>query len=100
MGNFYVNYTVRGSSPGAVAAVLAGRSSAVVTSQQGNAIVVFDKQSDEQAEDVIANLASRLSLDLKCPVLAILNHDDDILWYRLYASGEMIDESQFDAGLF
>jgi len=99
MGNFYVNYTVRGSSPTTVAAILAGRS-AVVTSAQPNTIVVFDKESDEQSEDVIANLACRLSHDLSCPVLAVLNHDDDILWYRLYAKGEVLDDYNSTPGYF
>jgi hypothetical protein len=91
MGNFYVNYTLRGPSQQLVAMALAGRS-AIVTPIQNNCVVVFDEQSDEQHQEIIADLASQLSGILGCPLLAVLNHDDDILWYQLYLSGELVDE--------
>ncbi len=91
MGNFYTNYTLRGPSPQAVAAALAGRA-ALVTPAQNGCVVVFDEKSEEQNPEVIADLVTRLSCELHCPVLAVLNHDDDILWYRLYLSGELGDE--------
>lgn len=91
MGNFYVNYTLRGPAPQAVAAVLAGRASVVSPSQNG-CVVVFDEESDAQNEEVIAELASRLSGRLKCPLLAVLNHDDDILMYKLFLNGDLMDE--------
>jgi hypothetical protein len=91
MGNFYTNYTLRGPSQQGVAKALAGRS-AIVTPQQDGCVVVFDEQSDDQNAEVIADLARDLSGELRCPVLAVLNHDDDILWYQLYLSGELADE--------
>lgn len=99
MGNFYVNYTLRGPGQSAVAAVLAGRS-AVVTPAQDNCVVVFDEESDEQNQEIIAELASQLSGKLRCPLLAVLNHDDDILWYQLYLSGELVDEYDSAPGYF
>ena len=101
MGNFYTNYTLRGPSQQAVAGALAGRS-AIVTPAQDGCVVVFDEQSDDQDSAVITELASRLSREFRCPVLAVLNHDDDILWYQLYLGGELADEydsapSYFDA---
>ena len=83
MGNFYTNYTLRGPSQQAVAAALAGRS-AIVTHEQDGCVVVFDEASEDQGQEVITGLASRLSRELSCPVLAVLNHDDDIFWYQLY----------------
>jgi hypothetical protein len=91
MGNFYTNYTLRGPSQEAVAKALSGRS-AIVTPQRDGCVVVFDEQSDEQDLEVITGLARDVSGELRCPVLAILNHDDDILWYQLYLSGELSDE--------
>ena len=91
MGNFYTNYTLRGPSQQTVAKALSGRS-AIVTPAQDNCVVVFDEESDNQDVRIIAALASRLSNEANCPVLAILNHDDDILWYRLYLSGELAGE--------
>jgi hypothetical protein len=91
MGNFYTNYTLRGPSQQGVAKALTGRS-AIVTPQQDGCVVVFDEQSDEQNMDVLTDLARDLSGELRCPVLAVLNHDDDILWYQLYLIGELSDE--------
>jgi len=99
MGNFYTNYTVRGPSQQAVAKALAGRT-AIVTPAQDGCVVVFDEQSEEQDQAVIADLAACLSRELACPVLAVLNHDDDILWYQLYNSGELADEYDSSPGYF
>src|ERR1700722_105533 len=91
MGSFYTNYTLRGLSQQAVAAALAGRS-AIVTPEQDGCVVVFDEESDQQNSEIIAELAARLSTGFGCPLLAVLNHDDDILWYQLYVNGELMDE--------
>ena len=99
MGNFYTNYTLRGPSQKAITAALAERS-AIVTPAQNGCAVVFDEQSDGQDSAVIVELASRLSRELRCAVLAILNHDDDILWYQLYLGGELVDEYDSSPGYF
>jgi len=99
MGNFYTNYTLKGPSQQTVAAALAGRS-AIVTPVRDGCVVVFDQASDDQDSAVIAELASRLSQRFSCPVLAVLNHDDDIFWYQLYLSGELADEYDSSPGYF
>lgn len=99
MGNFYVNYTLRGVSQKAVAAALAGRS-AIITPDQNGCVVAFDEESDTQDGKVITELGSRLSRVLSCPVLAVLNHDDDILWYQLFESGVVTDEYDSSPGYF
>ncbi len=99
MGNFYTNYTLRGPSQRAAAEVLAGRS-AIVTPAENGCVVVFDKESDDQNQEVMAELASRLSGTLQCPLLAVLNHDDDILWYQLYLNGGLVDEYDSAPGYF
>jgi hypothetical protein len=82
---------LKGPSQQAVVGKLTSRK-AVVTPEHEGCVVVFDEQSDDQDQEVIADLASQLSSELQCPVLAMLNHDDDILWYRLYENGELSDE--------
>lgn len=99
MGNFYTNYTLRGPGPQTVATVLAGRS-AIVTSAHNGCVVVFDEEADEQDTHVISELAGRLSRELSCPVLAVLNHDDDIFWYQLYLNGALTDEYDSSPGYF
>jgi len=99
MGNFYTNYTLRGPSQQSVAGALAGRS-AIVTPAQDGCVVVFDEESDQQNQEIITELASRLSGQFRCPLLAVLNHDDDILWYQLYLSGELVDEYNSAPGYF
>jgi hypothetical protein len=91
MGNFYTNYTLRGPSQQSVAEALAGRS-AIVTPAQDGCVVIFDEESDDQNQEIIAELAARLSGKFRCPLLAVLNHDDSIFWYQLYLDGELVDE--------
>ncbi len=91
MGNFYVNYTVKGPDQKAVATAMKGRN-AIVTPVQNGCIVVYDEESDEQDLDTISHLASQLSHRFECPLLAVLNHDDDILWYQLFLNGELVDQ--------
>ena len=78
---------------------MAGRS-ALVTLAHDGCVVVFDEESDEQNDEIIAELASRLSGQLRCPLLAVMNHDDSILWYQLYLSGELLDEYNSAPGYF
>lgn len=91
MGNFYVNYTIRGVSQADAAAAMAGRR-AIIPPALGDAVVIFDKASDKQDEAVISKLAGKLSVELSKPVLAVLNHDDDILWYQLLVTGQIADQ--------
>ncbi len=99
MGNFYVNYTLRGVTQEAVAKALAGRT-CIVTASANATVVAFDEESDNQDQQVISSLATELSQKLRCPVLAVLNHDDDILWYQLYKDGELQDEYDSSPGYF
>jgi hypothetical protein len=91
MGNFYTNYALPGVTQSAVVAALAGRR-AIVTPSVNKVVVVFDEQSESQDTAVITALAAELSAKCKCPVLAILNHDDDILWYGLFTDSKLSDE--------
>jgi len=70
---------------------MAGRPAFVAPTHAG-CVVVFDEESDKQDQEIIAELASKLSGQFRCPLLAVLNHDDSILWYQLYQRGELMDE--------
>lgn len=99
MGSFYVNYTVRHPDAKAVAAALRGRAAMVTPSQNGN-VVVYDEASDDQDQEVIVGLGTSLSKTLQCAVLAVLNNDDDVLWYRLFEKGKLVDHYDSDPGYF
>ncbi len=99
MGNFYTNFTLGGVDQLAAAKELAGRS-CLVTPAVNNSVVVFDSASEKQDQREIASLAEMLSQRLKCAVLAVLNHDDDILWYQLYSKGQLEDEYNSTPGYF
>ena len=90
MGNTYVNYTLRGPSQQAVVGAMAGRS-AIVSPAQNGFVVVFDEES-EQTSDSITEFGSNLSGVLHCAVLAVFVYDDDVLYYRLFEHGELVDE--------
>ena len=98
MGNFYVNYTICHPDAGAVADALQGRSAFVTPAHHG-CVVAYEAESDNQDQSIITELGMSLSSELECAVLAVLNHDDDILWYRLFVNGEAEDEYDSAPGL-
>ncbi|WP_165252606.1 hypothetical protein [Paludisphaera soli] len=101
MGNFYVNFSVKGADPRKVAEALAraGRR-AIVTPSRGGFVVVYDEEADTQATAPILAVGAALSRDLDARVLAVLNHDDDVLDYWLFADGEIADSYCSDPDYF
>lgn len=93
MGNFYTNVTLRGPDEAAVVeAVKAAGYLAYISPTVSGYTMVCEERSDEQDEDVWNEVPRRLSQELQCPALAVLNHDDDIFSYVLYRNGELLDE--------
>lgn len=93
VGNFYTNVTVRGAAQPAIIEVLRelGRR-AIVTPAVNGFTTVCDKESESQDQHIVGSVALTLSARLQCPAWAILNHDDDVLWYQLYDRGQLADE--------
>ncbi len=93
MGNFYVNVTVRGPRQSEVADWLkAGGFEAFVSPTQRGLTTVYEVLCDSQNDEHIRAFAGSLSQALGCPALAVLNHDDDVLWYGLYQAGVLDHE--------
>jgi hypothetical protein len=91
MGRFYTNITLSGPSGDAVASALRGRNlRAVVTPTVNAKTVVFDAASESQ-DGGLYELAAALSLDLACVAFAVANHDDSVLYFRVFDNGELID---------
>ena len=96
MGNFYTNVTLRGPEQDEVLGALSGRK-AFVSPRVNEYVLVYDERSEDQDKEVF-RLATSLTRRFACLALAVLNHDDDVLWIRLYRSGAMIDEYLSDPG--
>jgi hypothetical protein len=92
MGNFYVNHTVRAPQDRVVAALRAAGRTAFVGPTTNGYTVVCDHDSDSQHEGAITALGRELSAELRCPLVAFLNHDDDILCYWVYDKGRLVEE--------
>jgi hypothetical protein len=101
VGNFYVNFTTRGPDQSAVAdALRAARRKGFIAPTTGGLTVFFDEQADTQDDSIVKALGSQVSRDLDAPVLAVLNHDDDILCYWLFTGGKLVDEYNSCPGYF
>ena len=93
MGSFYTNVTLRHAAVDEVVRALeaAGRSAFVSPAVNG-CCVVFDAAAEEQDAAELERLVKPLSKRLRCAALAVLIHDDDLLYYALFESGRMTDE--------
>lgn len=91
MGSFYTSHMVRGPSQAEVLAFLRGRPAYVSQSQNG-VVTVLDQACESQNGAALSAVASGLSEHFRCAVLAVLNHDDDVLYFELYANGGKTDE--------
>lgn len=101
MGSFYVNSTLCGPSQEEVASYLGEKKRAAYVSPTVKGFTtVFDAECDTQKTEAIEDLSALLSARFKCPVLSVLNHDDDILVYWLYNDGVLIDQYNSCPGYF
>ncbi|MGH9888385.1 MAG: hypothetical protein ACREBE_22815 [bacterium] len=93
MGSFYTNVTVRTADQDSVVAYLTERGRrAFVSRPDGDALVVFDRDTEAQDYAVLRDLAEDLARRFACTALAVMNHDDDVLLYALCRNGQLIDE--------
>ena len=99
MGSFYTNHTVRGPSQAELLDWLRDRPAFVSKSERGLS-VVLDAECEDQDGEVLASLAADISGQMNCHVLAVLNHDDDVLYFELYENGEKIDEYNSSPAFF
>lgn len=100
MGNFYVNHTVRAEQGRVVELLNASKRTAFVSTTTSGPTVVFDKQCDDQDEAAIVELGRLLSAQLASPVLAVLNHDDDVFAYWLFENDTLLESYNSDPDYF
>jgi hypothetical protein len=73
---------------------------AYVSKCEGGLSVVLDAECEDQDGEVLSGLASEMSAKFSCHVLAVLNHDDDVLYFELYENGNKIDEYNSSPAFF
>ena len=101
MGSFYVNFSVKEAESRQVAdALKRGGRRAIVTPSRGGYVVAYDDEADRQAIQPILAVGRLLSREVGRPVLAVLNHDDDILCYWLFTGGELVDSYNSNPAAF
>jgi hypothetical protein len=90
MGLFYSNFTLYGPDHQKVAdAVRRMRRMAYVSPTVNRFTTVYDREAEQQDFDVIELVGRELSLDLECPVIGAVLHDDDVLYYWLFRNGDV-----------
>ena len=93
MGSFYTNITLRTADQKRVIDALGAASrTAFVSHPERGCIVVYDSDTEDQDSDGLKELGDTLSAALRCPALAVLIHDDDVLLYTLHENGTVVDE--------
>ena len=64
---------------------------ALVAMSYGDLTVIYDRESERQDGSAYPFM-EQLTKELNCVGLYVTNHDDSVLYYRLYKSGEIIDD--------
>lgn len=101
MGNFYVSFTALHSDRVAIATWLRTANRKAFVGPTSNGMTVFyDEISDSQDDSQIKHVGSTVSKDLNVTVLAVLNHDDDVLCFWLFENGTLVDEYNSCPGYF
>ena len=98
MGSFYTNITLMNATAFAAMReiVTLGRDAFVADVPPG--CVVYDRHCETQDTEVLAALAERLASRLDALALAVLNHDDDVLWLQLYDRADLVTEYSNSGG--
>jgi hypothetical protein len=92
VGNFYTSITLRGASADRVVQVMTDLGRDAYVFSDDRTVVVYDRESEEQDTEVLAALAERLATETSCVAFAVLDHDDDVLWFQLYDRDELVAE--------
>jgi hypothetical protein len=91
MGNFYTNVTLRTTERQAVIEYMRAQGRPCFVSPIFRGFTtIYDRLCEEQDVHDLETLAADLSSQFHCSALAVLNHDDDVLWIGLARDGEWV----------
>jgi hypothetical protein len=89
---FYAyNIAIKGPSQAEIASCFEAQGEIGVVTPQENGVAIFSS-GNCLMKDRIEQYARLMSQQFDCPVLAMHNYDDSVLWYQLIADGEILDE--------
>ena len=93
MGNFYANISLRTQNRDLVVETLRElRRVAFVSHSTNRWLVVYDRDIETAEPEDVGELAAHLSSVCGSIAVPVSDYDDDILWFRVYDSGRLIDE--------
>lgn len=92
MGQFYTNITVKGPKQQVIGEAIAQLERYALVSPTCNQLTVVYDRDGENQDGSINDLAQHLSQHLRCVAFAVTNHDDSVLYYRLFKDGDLIDQ--------
>ncbi|HEY9732982.1 MAG TPA: YbaB/EbfC family nucleoid-associated protein [Drouetiella sp.] len=95
MGNFYSNITLSTDDRDKVIAFLIEQKRHTFVYPTDRFICVFPKH-----DSALFEMALKLSDECKCAAFAVMIHDDDVLVYKLFDSGNLLDEYNSSPGYF
>ncbi len=95
MGNFYSNITLSTDDKDQVIEFLIKRKCHTFVYPIDEFICVFPKH-----DSFLFELAEQLSDAMRCAAFAVMIHDDDLLIYKLFQSGKLLDEYNSFPGYF
>lgn len=90
MGNFYVNFSVKGTKADEIASRASSLTrDAFISEPEGNWHCVVAAETDEQDQDVISQFGKTLSQG-GATVVSALNHDDGLIILEVFENGEAV----------
>ncbi len=95
MGNFYSNITLTIDQRDKVIDFLVEEKRHTFVYAIDGFICVFPKN-----DEILFELAEQLSSQFKCPAFSVIIHDDSLLMYKLFDSGNLLDDYNSCPGYF
>jgi hypothetical protein len=93
MTTFYANLTLMGPQQEKIVDYLNQQGRVALVSPTIDAFtVVYDQGCEDQQRETLHQLGLDLCTHFNCPVLAVMNKNDDVLWYQLFNKGGVVDE--------
>lgn len=98
MGNFYTNITLRNVAMESVIAEMRELDRESYVYGGGGVSIVYDSETEKQDTSILSALAEHLATRLSTTAFAVLDHDDDLLWFQLFRQNELLAEYANVAG--